>query len=361
VNFSDQPPSKDWAVLKYRGEKVAEVWFKPEGEPSALTFRIPQSSFQIPGMGQQLTAENLLKAVALAPEEVESWRQGDVSHSGMNGSNPELRNPLSPPPPDVSHLDVFIRLNAPAQAFETTESGEPPNPSPPQAVDPTDSGELPIPLPSQAVDPTDSGELPIPLAPEAVAFGQPGETEIPLATWQDLEARWKAIVGLEATLDTLRISMEGLQAEMEASLKKTLTTEEKVHALRADLAQWNKAKSRVHHAVPRVREFIHRAVWSLGTPERKHLEELYKNHIQPQIPCPGMEKVFGQLENLQKDRQILAGHGNTVYHECKSIAVDVQGALRTLQSNAAANAKNKKSATGGGKFFKHLRKWSGAG
>ena len=74
MNFSEQPPSKQWAALKFRGEKIAEVWFKPEGEPFALTFRIPQASFQIPGMGQRLTTENLLKAVGLATEEVESWR-----------------------------------------------------------------------------------------------------------------------------------------------------------------------------------------------------------------------------------------------------------------------------------------------
>jgi uncharacterized protein YoxC len=311
MNFSEQPPSKQWATLKYKGEKLAEVWFKPEGEPSALTFRIPQESFQIPLMSQQLTAENLLKAVALVPEEVESWQYGDVSHSAMNGSNPELGNPLPPPPPDGTHLDIYVRLRPP----------------------------------SQAVAPNESSDL----------------DEVPTPTWQDLEARWKAIIALEATMDGLRISMEGLQAEMEASLKKTLTTEEKVHALRADVAQWNKSKSRVHHALPRVREFIHRTVWSLGTPERKQLEEVYRNHIQPQIPCPHMDKLFQQLENMQKDRQILSGHGTTVYHECKSIATDVQGALRTLQSNAARNAKNKKDATGGGKFFKHLRRWSGAG
>src|SRR2546430_5966268 len=88
VNFSEQPPSKQWAALKYRGEKLAEVWFKPEGEPFGLTFRIPRESFQIPGMGQRLTTETLLKAVAIGIDEVESWRHGGVSHPGMNGSNP---------------------------------------------------------------------------------------------------------------------------------------------------------------------------------------------------------------------------------------------------------------------------------
>jgi hypothetical protein len=302
VNFSEQPPSKQWAALKYRGETIAGVWFKPEGEPFALTFRIPQKNFHLPGMGQQLTTENLLRAVAIATEEVESWRHGDFSHSGMNGANPELGNPLPPPPPDVAHLDIVVRLKPPAQTVARKESSE---------------------------------------------------LEISSTKWQDLEARWKALLGLEAAVDTLRISVEGLRAEMEASWKKTLTTDEKLHALRADVAQWTKAKSRIHHALPKVREFIHRSIWSLGSPERKKLEEIYKNHIQPHIPFPQMDKVLEQLESLQKDRQVLSAHGATVLHECKSITADVQGALRTLQSNAAANASKKKSAKRAqGKFFK---------
>jgi hypothetical protein len=168
-------------------------------------------------------------------------------------------------------------------------------------------------------------------------------------------------LGIEAAMDTLRINLEGLQAEMEASLKKTLTMEEKLHALRADVAQWTKAKNRVHHTLPKVREFIHRSIWAMGTPERKQLEELYKNHIQPHIPFPQMAKVLEHLENLQKDRQVLSAHGVTVYHESKGIAASVQGALRTLQSNSAINANRKKRAAAPkGKFFKHIRRWSGA-
>ena len=143
MNFSEKPPSKQWAALKYRGEKIAEVWFKPEGEPFALAFRIPSESFQIPGMGQRLTAETLLKAVAIATEEVESWRHGGVSHSAPNGSGPQLRSPLPQPPPDAAHLDIYVRLKPPPQAVAPKESGAP---------------------------------------------------EVPEAKWQDLEARWTAIL-----------------------------------------------------------------------------------------------------------------------------------------------------------------------
>jgi hypothetical protein len=301
VNFSDQPPSKQWAALKYKGEKIAEVWFKPEGEPFTVTFRIPQKSFQISGMGQLLTTENLLGAVAIAAEEVESWRHGDVSHSGMNGSNPELRHPLPPPSQDVTHLTIYVSLKPPPQVVAPHESCEP---------------------------------------------------EIPSAKWQDLEARWNAILGLEATIDTLRIRMEGIRSEMEAASRKTLTADEKVHALNADVAQWNKAKNRVHYALPKVKEFIHRATWAKGTPERKKLEELFKNHIQSQVPFPQMDKVPEQLESLLKDRQVLSAHGVTVCQECQSISADIQGAFRTLQSNAAANALKKRGASGAkGKLF----------
>jgi hypothetical protein len=132
-----------------------------------------------------------------------------------------------------------------------------------------------------------------------------------------------------------------------------LTTEEKLHALRSDIAQWNKAKSRVHHALPKVREFIHRSTWAMGAPERKKLEELYKNNIRPQIPFPQIERVLEQLEHLQKDRQVLSAFGTTVLQDCKAITADIQGALRTLQSNAATRANRKRGATGPrGKMFK---------
>ncbi len=300
MNFSEQPPSQQWAALTCRGEKIAEVWFKPEGEPFGLTFRVPRESFHLPGMGQRLTTENLLRAVAIATEEVASWGLGGVTHSGTNGSNPELRNPLPQPPPDVSHLRIDVRLKP----------------------------------------------------PQAVAHRERGAPEVPEETWQVLDARWKALLGVEAALDTLRISMEGLRAELEASWGKALTADEKAHALAADVVQWNKAKSRVHHALPKAKEFIHRATWAMGTPERKRLEELFRNHIQPRVPFPELDRVFEQLESVHKDRQVLAAQGTTVYQECRSIAADVQAALRTLQSTAAANAAQKRRAAGKkGKFF----------
>lgn len=153
-------------------------------------------------------------------------------------------------------------------------------------------------------------------------------------------------------MDMSRIGMEALRTELEASWRRTLTPDEKVHAMAADVVQWNKAKSRVHHALPKAREFIHRATWAMGTPERKRLEEVFKDHIQPRVPFPGLGQVFEQLENLLKDRQVLSAQGTTVYQECKGVSADVQAALRTLQNNAAANAaKKKRAANKKGKFF----------
>jgi hypothetical protein len=226
-----------------------------------------------------LTPETLLKAVGIATEEVESW--------GHEGASSELGDLLPPPPQDVPHLNLHVRLKPPPQAVAPEEGSKP---------------------------------------------------EVPEAKWQELEARWNAILGLEANMDTLRMSTEGLRAEMEASLTRALTTEEKLHSLNADVAQWNKAKARVVYALPKVREFIHRSTWAAGTPERKKLEELFKNHIQPRIPFPQMDKVVEQLENLLKDRQVLSAHGVSIYQECKRTSADVQGALRTLQGNAASRA-----------------------
>jgi hypothetical protein len=249
VRFSERVPSNDWAALEHLGEQVAEAWFKPDGEPFRLVFRVPRNRFELVDISQQLTVEDLLTAAAIANEQVESWRFGDEFHLAMDGSNPELKRILPPPPPDESHLTVQVRLK------------------------PSD--------PTAAADETDV-------------------QAVPLDKWQALEALWRSILGLETSIDTLRLSMESLRIEMEAAFKKSLTVEDKIHALQADVLQWTKAKSRIHYALPKLREYIHRATWAQGLPERKRLEEIVENYIGPRIPLPEMDEVRAQMGHLQK-------------------------------------------------------------
>jgi hypothetical protein len=295
VNFSEQPLSTQWAALKFRGEKLAEVWFKPEGEPFGLLFRIPETSFQLPGIGQRLTAEHLLKAVGITTEEVESWHAEGVFPSAVDPSDPQLTGPLPQPPADASHLEIRVRLKRPPEAVASKESTEPESAGP---------------------------------------------------TLQELDARWKTIMGLEVMMDSQRLSMETLRGELEGLLRRALSPEERLHALAADVAQYNKAKSRVHYALPKAKEFIHRAIWAKATAEWKRLVELFKDPAAAQLSPSQMDKVREELDVLRKDRQILSAQGVTVSQECKTIAAEVQGTLRQLQSNAAGRALKKKGATG---------------
>jgi hypothetical protein len=101
-----------------------------------------------------------------------------------------------------------------------------------------------------------------------------------------------------------------------------------------------------------VREFIHRATWALGIPERRRLEEVFRNHIEPRIPLPDMDSVREALGHLQKDRQVLFAQGNSVFQECRGILGEIQRALGALQRNAADNARRKRSAgREKGKYF----------
>jgi hypothetical protein len=133
-----------------------------------------------------------------------------------------------------------------------------------------------------------------------------------------------------------------------------------MHARRDDVARWNKTKSRVHFVLPKLREFVHRATWAVGAPERKKLDELFKDPIGSDMPFPQMVRVGEQLENLLKDRQILSALGVTVHQECKTILANIQESLRTLRSNAVRNKDRKKRAGRGSKFFKDVRRWTGA-
>lgn len=273
------------------GEDAAIAWSAPEGEPSALAFRIPRDRLDVDDPLQGVTVEDLLAAAGLSIDAVESWQFGDEFHESLDGTNLELKRLLPPPPPDESHLAVHVRLT------------------------------------------------------QRTPDGDGDEPELTPEYWQSFEARWKAILAVEATIETTRMSMEGLRLEMETAFKRSLTVDEKVHALQADVAQWTRAKSRVHYALPKVREYLHRATWALGLAERKRLEDLFKGHIEPRIPFPGMNRERAKIDHLLKDRQVLAAQGNAVYQDCRSIASEIQRTFGALQRNANDNARRKRSVS----------------
>jgi hypothetical protein len=249
----------DAAILKLRGEAVAEAWYESEGGSVILMLHVLAK--------EPLAIADLLAAAGVPPEEVEAGT--------------DLQQLAEP------HATLHVRL-------------KPPDPPP---------------------------------------------DEVPPETWQTLETAWKTILGLEATIDSCRLGMESLRLEMEAAFKRPLAVEEKLHALQNDVQQWTKAKSRVHHAVPKAREFIHRATFALAQPERKSLEEIFKTQVEPRVPFAGVDEFRTRLEHLQKDRQVLLAQGNTVNQECRGVLGEVQRAAGTLQRNAADNARRKRSAS----------------
>lgn len=292
MDFADVPPSRQWQALKYRGEPCAEVWFKPENQPLAVVFRVPRASFDHEELAGLLTAANLLGSVGISVELVDSWRLEGAAGETPADEQPTLDANLPPPSEQAGHLQLIVQVK---------------------------------PVPKEADQ------------PEAAP-------DIPEAKWNEIEARWNAVLGLEASLETLRISVEGARAELDSASRRVLTGDDKIYAMNADVAQWSKAKNRALFALPKAREFIHRATWATSSPERKKLEELFKTHIRGRIPFPDADQVLEQLEHLLKERQVLAAHGTTVLQDCKGIAADVQGCLRTLQSNASANAIRRRAA-----------------
>jgi hypothetical protein len=299
VNVSERVPSSDWEPLTHQGAEIAQVWFKPDSEPLALVFRVSRTRLEADDLAQQPTVEDLLQAAGISNEEADTWQFLEEFHVGMDGTNLEVKRVLPPPPPDESYLTIHLRLKPPTQARTEGEAQE--------------------------------------LTPEQ---------------WQALDATWKTILGLEASIDALRLSMDGLRMEMESGFKKTLNVDEKVHCLQSDVSQWTKAKNRIHYGLPKVREFVHRATWAHAVPERKRLEEVVKNNIEPRIPLSDMDDIRERLGHLQKDRQVLFAQGNAVNHECRGLLAEIQRALSTLQRNAVENQRRKRSA--GRNKGKHL-------
>lgn len=286
MNVSDRGFSTEWAPVPSAGDAVAEARLNPDADPPTLEFRVPRSQFDVDDLTQLVTVEDLLTAAGVPATAAGSWAFLDESHDGQDGTNLELKRLLPPPPPAAAHLTVRVRLK---------------------------------PAAGPAAD----------VSPE---------------TWQALDALWKAILGLEAHIDSLRLGLDGLRGELDAAYQKGLTVEEKVHALQADVSRWNKAKSLARYTVPKAREFVHRATWASATPERKRLEEIIETHVRPRVPLPDLDDMRVQLEHLQKDRQVLLQQGNAVSQECRGILGEIQRALASLQRNAADRDRQKRSA-----------------
>jgi hypothetical protein len=276
--------STDWTTLTLDGEPIAEAWRMPEGEGVTVVFLVPRGRLETES---PVSIDLLLQIAGISPVEVDSWRLGDDSRAGADAS--DLGSPLPPPAPDDDQLTVYVRLRPMVES---------------------------------------DGEV----------------EDVPLEKWQALDALWKAITLLESSIDTVRMGMEGLRNELDSTAKRPLAVEEKLNALQADVAQWTKAKSRVHHALPKVREFIHRATWALTVAERKSIGEIVKNHIEPRVPFAGVDRLRERLEHLQKDRQVLLASGNAVHQDCRGILGEIQRATASLQRNAAERAKKKRSA-----------------
>jgi hypothetical protein len=293
VSVSESLLSTEWVTLTHQGEEVAEAWVMPEGDGSTAVFLVPRTRLEVAGATDRVSVETLLAAARLSMDDVESWRLGD-------GADPGLSQPLPPPPADDDQLTVYVRLKPPTRAAD------------------------------------DNSVVP----------------EIPLETWQALDSVWKAILGLEASIDSARLSVDALRGEMDSAFRRSLNVDEKNNALQADVSQWTKAKSRLHHAIPKAREFVHRATFALAVAERKRLGELVRTHIEPRVPFAGVDQVREQLEHLQKERQVLFSQGNTVSQDCRGLLDEVQRAVRALQQNAANRARQKRSeGRQKGKFF----------
>jgi hypothetical protein len=169
-----------------------------------------------------------------------------------------------------------------------------------------------------------------------------GEPDVSLDQWQALEALWRSILGLEANIESARLSANAVRGDMEAAFRQSLAVEEKLHASQADVSQWTQAKNRIHYSLPKVREFVHRATWALASVERKRLEEIVKTHVEPRVPLPDADKVREEMEHLQKARQVLLGQGNSVQAEGRGLVAETNRILGNLRRTAADNARKKK-------------------
>ena len=282
MDFSKRAPSTKWTTLTYEGAVVAQVWFKPEGNPVGLQFLMPTRAFQLPDLENHLTMANLLKTVQIELKEIQSWTCSGIVHEGMNGTNPDFNKRIGPSSNSSDPVPIDVLLN--------------------------------------------SGHA----------------SEITPEQWNDLASRWDKIALLESEISRIRTEAERLCAKLDSLWNTTLTLEDK-YASRLDIAKWEEAKKRIPHLRPELIGFLKswNSIAAASIETKSRFVELIKTR-NSSFSQMEMSNALNELESIRKNRQVWISRGNDLCNLAQGVMSRAQVVLGQLKSSAKANFARKK-------------------
>lgn len=304
IGFAARMPSANWESISLPEGSPAFVWawFKPPAVPTGLIVRIPNEFWNNSAFHATVTLRRILQAAGVDPASVAMWQYQGLAYPGMNGANPLLDQPLTPPAPGIDPSFVIYVL---------------------------------VPQPTMA--------SPITAPPAAGSRPVDGLTEL----FERLDAEWNAALDVEKDLDRLRKMLVDMTTRLKA-LNRDLNPDERLYSSREDKQDWLEARRFLREADNRLRACIKE--FDIGDPSsaghRRYFEHIHTTFVAPRIPFDGMEQALNGFEFYRKLVTTLQGKMNNAF-----LAAQANGERRAQMvlariANKVREATNKKTALG---------------
>lgn len=265
--LAQRNPSLNWepVPLDPSGQQVAWVWIRPAVIPAGLMFALPATLFVQPAIQPRLTVRQLVAASGLDPSQILAWTVDGQSFDALGGTSPNLDQILSPHT-DGSHLEISVWM------IPWTQTAWPAGPA------------------AQAVYPQQQ--------PAYTATGCSNED------WQMLDAIdscWNGVLQLEARVGSVRKELTSSISRLN-SINRDLNTDERRFCDSSDLQDWSDARRWLRDSTLTLSKSLKEidTGTTSGAGRRHTFDDIYRNHVLPKVPFPGLAQAANEFETYRK-------------------------------------------------------------
>ena len=267
VMFAQRPASQAWEAVTLPTNPPLQLWawYKPAQAPSAIMLQIPPTGTPLP---DGLSLRSMLHMLGIDPAAVPMCSLFGFWFPGDGGASPCFEQVVTGPVPGGDpHLVIQIEATrAPLQVGPGSEL-------------------------SQSID------------------------EQTREIFKSFERDWKTASNAERQLAGLQKQLNDMQIRL-STMNRDLTPDENLYADRADRDDWRDARRWLRDASSRLSKCIKELVAGETTyvGKRMWFEQIYEEHVKPQIPFPGMEDARREFEFYRRtilnlcDRMQAASH-----------------------------------------------------
>ncbi len=262
-------PSVNWEPIPFdaSGQLVAWVWFRPAAVPTGMMFVLPPTLFADANLAARLSVRQLVAATGLDPSQILGWTVGRLNFDAVGGTSP-LLDQLLPPPPADANLDLSVWM-------------------------------VPVPQPGWPAPPPVGAAYPAAMG--QMAYAPSGGSAEDAQLLGAIESCWNSVLQIEVRVATLRKDL-GTAISRLNSLNRDLSSDERRTCDSKDLQEWADARRWLRDSI----SVMSRSVKEIdvgttsGAGRRHRFEEMYRDHVVPRIPFPGLQQAVNEIETYRK-------------------------------------------------------------